>query len=62
MLVDGNSFFSPFFFTLWKSIVFNCFITDILQNIFCVQQRKETHTGLEELWGEEMMTEFYFWG
>ncbi len=26
----------------------NCLVTNILQNIFfCVQQRKETHTGLE---------------
>ncbi len=31
----------------------NCLVTDILQNIlFCVQQKKETHTGLEQLEGE----------
>jgi len=28
----------------------NCLLTDILQNIFsCVQQKKETHTGLKHL-------------
>ncbi len=28
----------------------NCFVTNILQNIFfCVQQKKETHTGFEQL-------------
>jgi len=31
------------------------------QNIFCVQQKKETHRGLKQLEGELMMTEF-FWG
>ncbi len=31
----------------------NCLFTNILQNIvFCVQQKKETHTGLEQLDGE----------
>jgi len=30
----------------------NCLLTDILQNIFsCVQQKKETHTGLKQLEG-----------
>jgi len=38
-----------------------CLVTNILQNIFfCVQQKKETHTGLKQLEGEEMMTEFLF--
>jgi len=28
----------------------NCLVTDILQNIiFCVQQKKEIHTGLKQL-------------
>jgi len=28
--------------------VYNCSVTYVLQNIFfCVQQKKETHTGLE---------------
>ncbi len=31
----------------------NCFVTNILQNIFfCVFQKKETHTGLEQLKGD----------
>ncbi len=31
----------------------NCLLTNILQNIFfCVQQLKETHTGLEQVEGE----------
>jgi len=38
-----------FFFLLWKSMgSINCLVTDILQNIFfCVQQKKEIHTGLK---------------
>ncbi len=41
----------------------NCLITNILQNtciFFCVQQKKETHTGLEQLKREYMMTGFSF--
>jgi len=36
---------------LWKSMVLiNCSVTDILQNIVRVQQKKETnHTGFEQL-------------
>ncbi len=34
----------------------NCLVTNILQNIFCVQQKKETQTGLEQLQGEQNMT------
>ncbi len=30
----------------------NCLITSILQNIFYVQQQKETHAGLEQHEGE----------
>ncbi len=30
----------------------HCLVTDILQNIFCVQQKKETHIGLEQHEGE----------
>jgi len=30
----------------------NCLVTNILQNIFCVQQKKEIHTGLDQLEGE----------
>jgi len=39
---------------LWKSMAtVNCLVTNILQNIFfCVQQNKETHTGLLKLEGE----------
>jgi len=36
-------------------------VTDVLQNIYvCVQQKKETHSGLKHLEGEYMMTEFDF--
>jgi len=39
----------------------NCLVTDIIQNIlFCVQQKKDIHTGLKQLEGEYMMTEFSF--
>ncbi len=39
-----------FFFILWKSMATsNYLIPNILQNIFCVQQKKETDTGLEQL-------------
>ncbi len=28
----------------------NCLVTNILQNVFfCAEQKKETHTGLEQL-------------
>ncbi len=37
-------------------------VTNILQSIlFCVQQKKESHTGLEQLEGEQV-TEFSFLG
>jgi len=40
-----------------------CLVTNILQNIFfSVQQKKETHTGLERHEGELPMTEFSFLG
>jgi len=33
----------------------NCLVSHFLQNIFfCVQQKKEIHTGLEQLEGEQM--------
>jgi len=39
----------------------NFLVTDIIQNIlFCVQQKKDIHTGLKQLEGEYMMTEFSF--
>ncbi len=36
---------------LWKLMAtINCLVTNILRNIFfCVQQKKETHTGLNQL-------------
>jgi len=42
---------------LWKSLgPINCLVTHILQMIFLfVQQKKETHTGFEELEGEKIM-------
>ncbi len=40
-----------------------CLATKILQNdLFCIPQSKETHTGLEILEGEEMMTRLSFLG
>ncbi len=39
----------------------NCLVTNIFQNIFfCVKQKKETHTVLEQLEGEEIITIFIF--
>ncbi len=39
----------------------NCLITNIFQNIFfCVKQKNETHTVLEQLEGEEIITIFIF--
>ncbi len=39
---------------LWKSMATGKCL------VFCVQQKKETHTGLEQLEDEETMTEFSF--
>ncbi len=40
----------------------NCLLTNILQNIFfCVQQMKETHTGLEQHEGGVNDDSFHFW-
>ncbi len=39
-----------------------CLVASILQIVFCVQQKKEMHTGLEQLEGEQMMTELSFLG
>jgi len=43
-----------FLFLLWKSMVpNNRLVPIVLQNIFlCVQLKKETHTGLQQLEGE----------
>jgi len=36
-------------------VPYNCLVTVILQNIFfCVQQKKQIHSGLEKLEGEYM--------
>ncbi len=38
-----------------------CLVTHILQNIFfCVEQKKEIHTGLKQRQGGYIMTEFPF--
>jgi len=38
-------------------------VTDILQNIFfCALQKIEMHKGLEQLEGEQMMTDFLILG
>ncbi len=40
------------FFPKWKSMItVKSLVTNVLQN-FCVQQKTETHTGLEKLEGE----------
>ncbi len=50
----------------WLSIVvtsINFLITSNLQNnLFYVQHKKETHTGLEQHEGEKIMTKFKFLG
>ncbi len=42
---------------LWKSMAaIRSLVTSILQNIFfCVQQQKESHTGLDQLEGESIV-------
>jgi len=40
----------------WLPTFFNIYI------FFCVQQKKETHTGLEHLEGEKIIITFSFWG
>jgi len=46
-------FHSIFFFSMKSMVPNNCFAPIVLQNIFiCVQQKKETHTGLKQLEGE----------
>ncbi len=41
------------FHTISFQVSGNCLITNILQNIFfCAQQKKERHTGLEQLKGK----------
>ncbi len=38
-------------------------VTNILQNIFfCAQKKKETHTGLVQCGGKQMMADFTFLG
>jgi len=39
--------------------VFESFLKN---NFLCVKRKKETHTGLQQLEGEYMMTEFSFLG
>jgi len=42
-----------FFFIVWMSLgSINCLVTHILQNMFFAQQKKEIHTGLEQLKGD----------
>ncbi len=37
----------------WKSMAsVNCLVTNILQNIFCVQQKTENCAGLQQVKGE----------
>ncbi len=48
---------------IWTSMaIVTCLAINILQNILCVQQKKETHTSLEQLVGESIMSEFSFLG
>ncbi len=40
-----------------------CLVTNILQNIVCcAQKKKETHTGLIQCEGKQMMADFSFLG
>jgi len=41
-----------FFSMIWKEMQpIDCLVTHFLQNVFffCIEQKKETHTGLEQL-------------
>ncbi len=51
-LMEAVDFYS--IFILWESMAtINFLVTNILQNMFsCVQQKKETHTGLEQVEGK----------
>ena len=53
-LMVAIDFHSIFFFLLWKSMgSISRLVTNFLQNIFfCVQQKKESHTGFEQHEGE----------
>ncbi len=46
----------------WKSVAtVNCLVTTILQNnLFCVQQKKDTHTGLEQVRVSKWWQKFHF--
>ncbi len=58
MLVVAGTKYYGIIIILWKKILWksvatsNCLLTNILPNIFCVQQKKETCTGLEQHEGE----------
>jgi len=58
MSYQTHVFFPP----LWKSMgSIKCLITHILQNIcFCVQQKKETRTGLKKHEGVEKLVNYSF--
>jgi len=48
-----ESCFKPVLISPFYESQLNCLIADILQNIFfCVQEKKEIHTGLKQLEGE----------
>ncbi len=55
---DGNHWLPQYFFQWLPS---SALVTNILQNIFCAQQKIEAHTCLEQIEGEEIVTDFHFW-
>jgi len=61
--IDFHSIFFNFVSTMEVNGAKNCLVPIVFQNIFlCVQQKKETHTGFQQLEGEKMITEFSFLG
>ncbi len=43
-------------------VTVGCLVTNILQTLFCAQQYKETHTGLEQLESERLITKLSCFG
>ncbi len=39
----------------------NCLVTNLFQNIFCAQQKKETHAALEQLGVSKGWQNYPFW-
>ncbi len=58
-LMVAIDFYSIEIHTMDSMATVSCLVTNILQNIFfCVWEKKETHTGLEQHDGVWMMIKF----